>query len=520
MADRPAAGPPAAVVECIVDDEAFLLDRVGASLHGWVYRARGRAAFVRLLPIGEASFARRVAIRRRISQEPVQGVAAIRRDFLVAPDDGYYAVEYETPQDARTLAEVLRDDGVPERVERLAAVLRFLPAWSEQVLPPLLPTPVDIVFDAQGAPTLLAVPPGRPVGFSALFVEPSRISYLAPEYVRGTLDSADPDGPGHLDRYAVGMSMLQGLCDVNLAERPEDLLLAVATGQMANVAGLPSRLPGMLNIVPAAREWRALVEELCAMQPTARSRRPWVALADTLQACGQQLEPGRVMRKVRREMPPATAFFMLQSLLAESESYDLLMQGAEIAEQLFRPLEAISYYDRAFALDPAAPAAHAAEFELITGARTANHPLQRDYLQYDDIAALLDQKMVRCFDALSSLQPAMIRRLEVAVAQHYLWRARELKVFFQNAGNFIRPRLFDGSGAFLDWKLEMNLAFCEALAGQDRLSEACDHLINVDRAISRYRNKPQVDPAEIRRAELWADRLRQRCSFREVQHGS
>jgi len=479
---------------------------VGLSMHGWIYRTEAGTAYYRLLPLHEVSAARKVTLRDWTDRQEERKLARIVNASQQSFGLDYFAVEYEVSDARCSLTEALEQESSPSVLDHVVQVLRALPAWWARLGAPLFLMPADIVLNSEGEATLLPLPSWSRPTIGKLLVEPQRIRYIAPEYLRWTVPDQDPEAWQLSDLYAVAMMLVPAFFELTPSTNAAELLHAVVTGTSIDWEKPSARLPSWLGRVRATLDIGQVLQQLCATNPKERAFSSLKALTDLLELCHKRMQPEIAVKEARRSSTLA-AFSLLQECLISHRSYELLLKGGELAAECKLLLEAIDFYERAMKIDPARPEAYEMQLRLITSARSPEEPLHDYYRQYINIGTRLDQRLHWNFNYLAGISPTFGRDYELTIAKHYLWRGEQFPVFYNHAADFIYPRLFDGNRKFLPWKFELNLAYCEALLGQDRVKEARRNLDVVRKALKTFGKHSGIAPGSAKRALCWADEL-------------
>jgi hypothetical protein len=465
----------------MTDQQSEKLRLIGPSFYGWTYRSASGPVCYRLLAIDTVQAQQRHEINNWIGKPPAPGLARITKAWQPHTDLGYFYVRYELEGIECTMTEVLASPDASLRLDFATRALRALPVWWQQ-LPrdhPLLPMPADIVYTSNGSPHLLSLPYWQLPGVEAIFAEPVRGLYLAPELVCARRSITWES----VDRYALGVTLLQCFYHLPAVDDVEALLPRAANGTIFTPRKMRSKLPFWHERVEAAKQAMAIARRLVALNPGTRE----AVNLDILEQCSRRMDPLAAVAEKAIDRPDE-AFLLVQDILLNQESYELLMMASELAwRRLNRPLEALDLYERAINLEAARPEAYDAQLQVIVAAGklarlsqlVANNPA---------VGAQLDAKMWRDFQ---SLPPDLQLAREHEVADYLLWRQQ-----YDAAAHFIYPRLFD-NGTYVWWKFAMNLAYAEALMSQGKLTEAREQLSAVRRGLSQVISNQTFDAGEI-----------------------
>lgn len=491
---------------------------VGPFLHGWVYRTASAAVYYKLLPIHQATVEWRHAVRGWVNADPATWPADLiqpsRAEQAQDPLDQcapYFAIRYELPRPAETLADRLGGEDTCDRLQCVVRILRALPKWWTRPGAPVLAMPSDVLLAADGTPVLLAMPFLRMPDAEAVFAEPIRAFSLAPELLGiGSRGKWTAEHWQNVDRYAAGALLRYGLYALSAASDPGMFLARVGNGTAFANGRHPMRLPFWMQRLEAAQQALEVCARLTAGDPARRAEQNLERLAEQLDHCRQRLSPREAVLEMRRFREPALALKLLQEILLTDESYDLLVLAGETARHAARPLEAVDFYERAIRCEPQRSEAYEGQFDLL--AHSFHHAPLTDLYQGQGTAALqLDAKVWRDFQALPADKQ---QRLEESMAGYLVWRSRfELwRGELDAVAAFIHRRLFDESNTFLWWKLGLNLAYGEVLflqarvlatqlpdpaAAQKRLAEAQSQLDIVRKALRRLREGQFIGPGEV-----------------------
>jgi tetratricopeptide (TPR) repeat protein len=433
-------------------------------------------------------------------------------------DLAYHVVRYAVPGLRHTLADAIADPDPAVRIAHATSFLQTLPSWWERLAAPILPLPADVVFTQDGAPRLLALPPWRLPDVDGVFREPLRALFLAPELVRARTDLAwnDPDHRRNIDRYAAGVSLL--LC---FRHRPpvkdiDHALRLAAIGIAAHPSRLEGNLPFWLEQLAATQEAIRAIQRLLSPDPRARATVDLGQLVKLLDGCRQRMSPEIAVDEVRQRKTAMDAYRLLHDILLELETYELLLRGGELALELARPLEAIDLFERAIATEPERPEAYGAQLKIIASAASNPGALRDVFLRRGAVGAKLETKLWRDFERLD---PDGQEECELPVAVFLLWRGQQLSTAYTSAAEFIHPRLYDAGGKFHWWKFGLNLAYAEALLGQDRVDAAHEQLGIIKQGLRKSKANDLVLAAEITRHGEWVLRIEQRIVARKKEQG-
>lgn len=463
--------------------------RIAPGLHGHIYASRSRPFCYRVLPPDEAKLWLRAALDGWREQPRRPGLAPVA-DARWTSLDGYgqaYVVCYEAAR-VTTLAEALADGDVRVRLARLAETAAALRGWWRSLGHAVGLAPADVVFDLSGGAYLLALPAPRPPDVSALFTSPSRAWLLPPEVVRGR----EPVLSQASDRYALGACLLRCAYTAPLDTDGEEVLWRQAAGvPAAGTEPSPAvpfwveRRQGVRPVVDDA------LERLMARNPAARQREDLDALAARLRECVRRMDPRVAVDELRRAGRRAEAAELLKDVLLHEDDPGLLVLAGDLARETPGTLlDALDSYERAIQRDPGATAAYLGQLEAVAALLEADAPgaWLAGMGGRDAAGARLDGMVERDF---ARVPPDARRRFEEPLARYWLGRGR-----WDPAARFIYACIHEG-GAWQWWKLDLNVAYAQALAGQGRWDAAEAHLAALKARIPQVRRSGAVAPAVI-----------------------
>lgn len=461
-----------------------LLEYVGPSMQGWIFRSRRDRAVYRILPIREdgppclddAPLVRRHEIRvwAAPSRPRLPGLAPIvQAEPCTLGGLPYFVVRYEIDPEY-SLQDALREPDCGVRLGYALRVLRALPAWWEKLYAGLLPMPADI-FYAEDDPWLLPLPlrtdPHLPDA-EVVLTEPERVWYLAPELVRGQTSRVSGD---NLDRYALGVALWQcfhrlpearGSC----AEPALQVLRQAVHGLNLHPTPQSWEMPFWLERLEATQEVIEQLRKLLALDPLVRATQSPRPLAEYLVRRRELMDPVSAVKWLLGTNKSREAHDLLQDVLLDRESYDLLLLAGDIAgAYLHRSLEAGELYEKAIEKSPDQLEAYERQLTaLLQGFKTLLEVINRLAIRGQDVGelnkslTLLDARIQRDFDRLPTV---LQERREAAVARYYIRRGQQVKAL-----QFTYPRLVPAQPEVW-WKFDLALAYVEAyrdLARADR----------------------------------------------------
>ena len=491
-----------------IDGKTEELTRVGAAALSVVYQTP--AAWYRVYP-AEIPLKWKAELRSQVHQVAPAGVKSVR--FWQDTPTGRYVLRYERRPGSLLLSEAIESGDVLSGLEGVAASLRAISGWWSQWQAPLLLMPSDIVLQPAGVALLLHAPRFRLPTVAELFEEPARSAFLAPElFLRES--GADAAAGRAQDLYALGVSLLSCFFDAEGELEPAEALLRAATALAPQSSQWRDTLPFWIEKVEPTRRVIALGHGLAARSPAERLSLDLTTTAEYLSNCRRRMEPCTAVREARAH-DPQQAFTLLEDLLLNDESYELLLEGADLAEYLGHDLQALRLYQRAIERAADRPEAYRRRFDLIAGVWSARSPTFRLLYEQDlEFSTRLDGDIRRDFDALDRLQPRWADEREMTLARHYLRGGRKIWTRYQSARDFIRARVHDSAGTRRAWKLELRLLECEVLLEQGNGAAAAELFNQIVPDINRLAavNNPLVDRAAVRRASEQAALLRRRLA--------
>jgi hypothetical protein len=195
-------------------------------------------------------------------------------------------------------------------------------------------------------------------------------------------------------------------------------------------------------------------------------------------------EPLHTAEYLRNTGRASEAYRVLQEALLGGQSYELLVETAEIAGQaLDRSLEGVDLLERAIVLDPTRPRAYLVQFQMIASAR---HSEQLSGLATTGGPLLerMDARIRRDFDVL----PSQARRArELDMAEYLVWRME-----LDAAAEFIESRLVPDDPR--PWeRLAFVLKLVVARIGLGRITDARATLSHAKDALRRGREAQAID---------------------------
>lgn len=453
----------------------------GPSMWGSVYVSRRRPRCYRLISndqLGAGSRAELHELKARPRRPGIAPVIDERGDQREFAHGWFQVVSYELAADF-SLADSLADPDPARRLRDLARVLRAVPGWWERATG-FLPMPSDIVF-THDRPHLLAMPTWGAPGVAALFDDPGRIAYLAPEISRGVTDT-----PGRAqDMFALAVMVLQALCTPP-EEPAQELLRRAACSALYPLDRCESRIPlWMRGLEPV----RAVLDEatrLTSPDQEARAGADPLELAALLERCARGLDPGSAVLEVREAGDPGGALRLAQTVLMDEPVYEVLLLAADIAwRDLGSPVAGLAYLDRAILTRPERHEAYEAQLELV-------HSAPREVLSHlieavdEPYVRRLDDLVLRAFERL----PRDRKRPNAHRAARYLLGRGHVG----KANRLIYEWLYDGP-TLMWWQFDLMLDYAESFLLADRLDQAQELIMRTKDDLRRMRGRSEMTEA-------------------------
>lgn len=490
---------PRDVIEAALDAEY-----AGTGWWGSLYRAPRRHRWYRIIPAEDLTAPQRETLDDWLMRPRQSGLVPI---VPSSPGElgglrklgGQYefggrwfqVVCYDTDE-RRTLADVIDDPRPARRAEAAAAALRALPGWRDSVGPGLTPLPADIILDRRCRPLLLPMPGLGTPPLLRILGAAERAAHLTPEEARGV-----PPGKRAPDLHALGVAALR--CFEALPAIEAGLLLQrAACGTVFTHQASDSRIPAWMHRTDPIR---AALEQLTSLtgagEPGPADDDPR-RLAGVLESACRAMDPVLAVQSLREAGDPRQALRLAQSILVSEQSYQLLLDAADIAEQDLRePLEAWSLLDRAAELDPSRATAHVERLRIVTGICAVASRLGTGSAGRSFLARLRESAQ----DAFNHLPPPS-RRAHAHEMTCCLIRTGQL----EEANTFAHRWLHDGD-TLLWWSFSLMLDYAETFIGLRRLEEAAQVLDGVrwglDEALEQGKaTRREIHPHGQRLGEL------------------
>jgi tetratricopeptide (TPR) repeat protein len=384
----------------------------------------------------------------------------------------------------RTLAELWNEGELGERIDRVSRVAAALPAWWRGIGTAASPMPADVVLGADGEAILLPAPFRPRFDVAALVEHPGRARYVSADRLRArNVFSEDLD-----DLHAVGAMLAEIMCELG-TPGADEVLLRAANRTLFDHPSVRSALPAWVDRIEAVREVRTLMLRL--VKPL-REQHPADPLdvASSLARCARNSDAITAIELLRQTGRSREALAVLDEVLLEHDSMELLFEAARLAEAEGLLLEAIQYLERAVALAPNVTDGYAAQL-LVIRQLLDTPPPSEQAARHRDLLERVDAIVWRDFGALPAEEQS---RYESVASRILVERDR-----FHQAANFIYPRLRDAHGKHLWWKFDMSLDYAEALMGLSALPQARDALASSKIGLLRVKENKSVAASEVHR---------------------
>ncbi len=461
----------------LVEGARDALRRVGPGRRGSVWISQDGSPCYRRIRTKDAPLAERLSFKA-LAGGP--DVAAVDKTWQPEGDEEHFWIRYAPHGPGTPLLDLLSAAEPLTRLEAVRAALRSLPTWSSVRQEPWFVMPADVVLTPDGVAVLLPSPPLDAISASELMDEPERAAYLPPDVLRGNAARTDQTA----DRYALGKMLLSCLSDPPGDMEPDTALKRAAAGEVVRADGLADSLPGWLTGLPATERLLARLSRLVAPDPQLRRTVSLDDLEQDLLTWKGYFEPLHTAKYLRNTGRASEAYPVLQQALLGGQSYELLVETAEIAGQaLDRSLEAVDLLERAIVLDPTRPHAYLVQFQMIASAR---HSEQLTGLATTSSPLLerMDARIRRDFDVLPSHAQ---RARELDMAEYLVWRME-----LDAAAEFIESRLVPDDPR--PWeRLAFVLKLVVARIGLGRIADARAILSDAKDALGRGRVAEAID---------------------------
>ena len=459
----------------------------GISMWGYIYKALNSPHMARLLPIEDVrEKKKRVAIaefKNRPRQPQIAPVTDTQQVNI--KDQIFFFVCYEIEPDL-TWHTLINSKDIITCLNYAVYILNALSEWWKHPCAGMIPTPQDIVF-VDEIPFLLPLPfQGWPT-LESLFQEPERIQYIAPEVLcsRHSLIS-----PQNIDLYAVSVSILKCFNTIQSSQNADINLPKVANGTFLSEKCITSRLPFWMEQVDQIQKMRTLLFNGLAPDPRVRSIFDPTKIAQTLSGHLYYLKPVNAVTQLMDKNKPEHAFNLVQDILLEHNTYEMLLMGAQIASHpLNKIIEAISLFDQAIAKKIDNRRAYKGQLDLILE-NTIQVILSyfKDSKNQENVLSKIDAMVLRDFTSIPGQDQ---KQMLLKVGQYFIIRQQ-----YEKTARIIYNYLFDGK-TFLWWEFSRTLLYAEALIGMKRLDEVTPFLNDIKIKLKKVSDEQRIPPALI-----------------------
>jgi tetratricopeptide (TPR) repeat protein len=460
------------------------LEYVGQSIWGYVYYSKTTPSIYRLISIDYANLDRKEAMLKMIERPRKRGIipaVAAKQDEVAGVE--FYIIRYEGAPNLSFL-EILEDSDPIKRLEYSIKVIKALTDWRGCRYISKFLTPVDIFF-IDNLPYLAAMPDWGIPEIEVIFQNPQLAMYLPPQLICG---KESYTWKNNCDLYSLGAALLQIFYRLPAKLKPEAILAKIANASIFSEDGLESNLPFWTQRVEAFQDSKVLIHRVVHRDLKVRTAIDPTNLANQLNEYKQKMDPIVVIKNLRSSKKFEEAFNLLQDVLLDQSSYELLLLAGEIAFQdLVRPLESIDWYERAIEKYPKEKEAYRKQFNVIVSLKTVVGILTL-FEERQTANEQLDKMIQRDFKSMDTEEQ---KSNEVQMARHFIWREQ-----FSEASYFIHPRIIQGE-KHLWWKFEMNLLYTETLVGLKRFSEAQEFLKFIREKLKHVQRNKSLDSDEI-----------------------
>lgn len=475
---------PATLVLHQSNSVAEHLEYVGQSIWGYVYYSKTTPSVYRLISIDYATLDRKEAMLNMIEQPRKMGIiptVAARQDEVAGEE--FYIVRYEAAPNLSFL-KILEDSDPIKCLEYGIKVVRALTDWRGCRYISKFLTPVDIFF-IDNLPYLAAMPDWGIPEIEVILQNPQLAMYLPPQLIRG---KESYTWKNNCDLYSLGVALLQIFYRLSLKLKPEVILAKIANASIFSEDSLESNLPFWTQRVEAFQDAKALIHRVVHRDLKIRAAIDPANLSNQLNEYKQKMDPMVAIKELRSSGKFEDAFNLLQDVLLDQGSYELLMLAGEIAfKDLARPLESIDWYERAIEKYPLGKEAYKKQFNVIVSLKTVVGILTL-FEERQTANEQLDKMIRRDFKNMDAEEQ---KNHEVQMAKHFIWRKQ-----FNEASYFIHPRIIQNE-KHLWWKFEMNLLYTETLVGLKRFSEAQKFLAFIRDKLKYVQQNKSLEPNEI-----------------------
>jgi tetratricopeptide (TPR) repeat protein len=452
---------------------------IGPGFWGLIYRSKKGPSFYRLIPIKQVPLEKRDKVRKWIYKPRMPGIAPIVEARQPLNFNDLFFIRYEIKAE-KTWIDVIANTDISIRLQYASRILSNISIWWEflEIDPqsPLFIMPSDIVFINKD-PYLLSLPDLGSPGIEAIFSIPQRGLYFPPEYICGQLEKI---WGRNVDIYSIGVALFQCLFAVTELENAERLLVKIATGTLFSTHYYKSRLPYWLDKVDDCQNMISMIKKMIHPDPRIRSAVDPMKLAKDLDDFQKRLAPEYIVNKMIDKGKSEEAFLLMQDILLDLPTYDLLLLAGKIAwKNLGRPLEAIDLLERAIDRDRGNPEAFETQFNVIMSSKK------------QIIKAVNDELDRRAWRNFHSLPVKKQLKYEGEMPRYLMWRKQYTK-----AADFIYPRLFE-EGIYKWWKFEMTLAYLETFIRMEKFNDAQKMIQDIKNKLIQVRDNRTLPAEEI-----------------------
>ncbi len=451
------------------------------SFIGALYRSNKFPACYRILPIQQAPIQKRNAVREWMKKPRKRSVAPIvATGQAMMNGQAVFYMRYEI--DARlTWADLLNNPraDLQAKLAYAALILQEFSTWRSLLQDDpqqfLLPTAQEIII-LDDVPHFLAMPYWGHPSIEHIFAVPQNALYLAPEFVRG---SAGNIWGRNMDLYALGISLIQSIFEFSEIDRAENILTRIATGNLLGAPPPARKYPFWMEKTDVFQDLLSEIKRM--IHPNIRIR----SGVDTQQTAKNiikfigQLQPMEAVRALIKAGKPREAFALLQDILLEQSSNELLLLSADIAgKHLARPAEAIDTLEQIIRKEKGNSAAHAAQLKLLLN-------------DAENASAYIGDMIDRLLRDFEASPPETQTQTELEVMQ-YLFNRKK----FQPAAKFIYSRLFEDK-TYTWWKFDLTIAYARTLMEIGRMDDALRQIQDIKANLQRVLENKSMQPQQV-----------------------
>ena len=429
---------------------------------------------------------RKSAIDRLTRLPMPPGVASLRSYGQCENDPEYFFFEYR-PEEGERRAAAPKD--LTERAELALAILAAAQAWAGALPDPLLVLPGDLLLDAGGRPKLLWFPVWFLPEFHTLLEFPERLLHCTPRlFAQDGLESFELGAS--VTCYSLGMIVFSLFNRLSPPGPGADEL--AAAWRLPESVFSESELPFWLVNRGIGGVVNGIIRELMlnchkgAPEALASAR---AKLADIT----ERMEPLEYLKEMRAEGKSFEALKCVRDMQLTDSSGELMLAAAVIAlDDVFRPVDALAYLDRAAAMDPGRREAFGRRFRLVAGA--GDIVAIRELFGDTAKAVELDTQLERDYERATAGDVSEEERdaLLEAYARFQLWRGRAGK-----AARAVYGGITDGKGQSLWWKFGLNLLYLEILIAMGSYADAHRAAGSIRAALENAEKNPHFIKNEI-----------------------